>query len=152
MKGEYLQVDAKLDPKGRLILPAKLRRRLQADGISTLVFKVHPILKAIFALTVDDWKKKVEEPLANAFLFDAVSLDIQHALMGGAQSLDIDRQGRINVPPKMREEAGLDRELVLQVLNGRLEVWASDRWEARQAEVAERLQSINVDQYLRGGA
>ena len=150
MKGEYLQVDAKLDPKGRLVLPAKLRRKLEADGITMLVFKVHPILKAIFALTVEDWKKKVEEPLANAFIFDATSLDLQHALMGGAQNLDIDKQGRINIPSKMRDEAGLDRELVLQVLDGRLEVWASDLWEARKVEAAKALKNINVNQFLRG--
>ncbi len=150
MKGEYLQVDATLDPKGRLILPAKLRRKLQAAGIGTLVFKVHPNLKAIFALTVEDWKKKVEEPLGNAFIFDTTSLEIQHALMGGAQTLDIDKQGRINIPSKMREEAGLDRELVLQALDGRLEVWAADLWEARKLEVAKALKNINVNQFLRG--
>jgi MraZ protein len=150
VKGEYLQVDAKLDPKGRLVLPARLRRKLAELDISSLVFMVHPNLKAIFAFTPEDWKQKVEDRLDAAFIFDAQSLVLAHALMGGAQSVDVDKQGRILVPPKMRDEAGLDRELVLQTLQGRLEIWSAEAWEARKAEVAAALKGIDVSAFLRG--
>ncbi len=149
MKGEYLQVDAKLDPKGRLVLPARLRRKLDADGITSLVFMVHPILKAIFAFTPEDWKSKVEDRLDTAFIFDAQSLVLAHALMV-AQTVDVDKQGRILVPPKMRDEAGLDRELVMQALQGRLEIWSSEAWDARKLEVAAALKNIDVAAFLRG--
>jgi MraZ protein len=151
VKGEYLQTDAKLDPKGRLVLPARLRRKLEAEGIASLVFMVHPNLKAIFAFTPDDWKSKVEDRLDTAFIFDPQSLILAHALMGGAQTVDVDKQGRILVPPKMREEAGLDRELVLQTLAGHLEVWSAEAWAARKAEVAAALQKMNISGFL-GGA
>jgi len=150
VKGEYLQADAKLDPKGRLVLPARLRRKLEAEGIRTLVFMVHPVLKSIFAFTPEDWKHKVEDRLDAAFIFDAQSLILAHALMGGAQTVDVDKQGRILVPPKMRDEAGLDRELVLQTLQGRLEIWSADAWQARKAEVAAAMQDIDVSAFLRG--
>ncbi len=136
MKGEYLQVDAKLDPKGRLVLPAKLRRKLQAEGIDSLVFMIYPGFKAIFAFTVDDWKEKVEKPLDEVFVFDPDAMMLSHALLGGSQTVDIDKQGRMLVPPKMREEAGLDRALVLQTVPGRLEIWSNEAWEARKAEAA----------------
>ncbi len=134
VKGEYLQVDAKLDPKGRLVLPAKLRRRLQADGIDSLVLMIYPNFEAIFAFTVEDWNRKVVEPLDEAFVFDPDAMMLAHALIGGAQSVDIDKQGRMLIPPKMRAEAELDRELVLQTLPGRLEIWSSSAWASRKAE------------------
>lgn len=149
LKGEYLQVDAKLDPKGRLVLPARLRRKLEGEDIRSLVFMVHPNLKAIFAFTPEDWKHKVEDRLDAAFIFDTQSLVLAHALTV-AQTVDVDKQGRILVPPKMRDEAGLDRELVMQALQGRLEIWSAEAWEARKAEVAAALKGMDVSAFLKG--
>jgi MraZ protein len=71
-------------------------------------------------------------------------------LLAGAQSVEIDGQGRILIPPKMRDEAGLDRALVLQTVGERLEIWAADRWAARLAEAVEMVQGMDVQGFLRG--
>lgn len=150
MKGEHLQVDAKLDPKGRLVLPAKLRRKLQAAGITSLVFMIYPNFQAIFAFTPEDWEEKVLARLDGGFIFDPRIMVLAHALESGSQGVDIDKQGRILVPPKMRVEAGLDRELVLQTVQGRLEIWAVDAWEARKAQVAKALEGVDVAALMGG--
>ncbi len=152
LKGEHLQVDAKLDPKGRLVLPAKLRRRLQAEGITSLVFMIYPNFQAIFAFTPEDWKQKVMSHLDGGFIFDARIMALAHILDSGSQGVDIDKQGRILVPPKMRGEAGLDRELVLQTVQGRLEIWSADAWQARKAELAKAVEGQDLGALLRSGA
>ncbi len=150
MKGEHLHVDAKLDPKGRLVLPARLRRKLQASGIDSLVFMIYPNFQAIFAFTPEDWEKKVLERLDGGFIFDPRIMVLAHALESGSQGVEIDKQGRILVPPKMRAEAGLDRELVLQTVQGRLEIWAADAWEARKAQVAKQLEGVDIAALMAG--
>ncbi|MFH1465537.1 MAG: hypothetical protein ABIO70_14210 [Pseudomonadota bacterium] len=133
MQGVYLQVDATLDPKGRLVLPARLRKKLTAMGVDALVIKVHPDLKAVFGYTEQDWAEKIEGPLDDGHPFSMPQLDVEHAYLAGAQTVEVDGQGRLLIPPKMREEAELDRDLVVNVLRGRLEIWSAARWQDRQS-------------------
>jgi MraZ protein len=43
---------------------------------------------------------------------------------------DIDKQGRITVPPSLRAYAGLDRELAVIGLEERMEIWDAAKWQA----------------------
>jgi MraZ protein len=131
VQGVYLQVDATLDPKGRLVLPARLRRKLIQLDVDALVIKVHPDLKAVFGYTEQDWATKIEGTLDDGHPFSMPQLDLEHAYLAGAQTVEVDNQGRILIPPKMREEAELDRDLVVNVLRGRLEIWSAARWADR---------------------
>ena len=45
-----------------------------------------------------------------------------------------DRQGRITVPQKLREYAGLDRDCVVIGANTRVEVWDAEAWRSYEAE------------------
>lgn len=131
MLGELFQVDATLDPKGRIVLPARLRKKLEASGIQSLVFMCYPGL-SIFGFTPQEWERQVESRLANADPFNPEVLTFAHGLLAGASSVDIDGQGRVLLPPKLREKAGLDRKVVVQAFLGRLEIWDADRWSARE--------------------
>jgi len=147
--GECIQVSAKLDPKGRLVMPARLRRKLQAKGVGSLVFKAHPVLPAIFAFTAEQWKAQVEDPLrAGSFLFDSKAMIIAHALAAGAQTVDLDSHGRVLLPAALREEADLGHELVLQTMMDRLEIWSVAGWAERKARVAKAITEIDLAKYL----
>lgn len=111
---------------------------------------IYPNFQAIFAFTPEDWEEKVLARLDGGFIFDPRIMVLAHALESGSQGVDIDKQGRILVPPKMRVEAGLDRELVLQTVQGRLEIWAVDAWEARKAQVAKALEGVDVAALMGG--
>jgi MraZ protein len=56
----------------------------------------------------------------------------QRLLLAGADEVEVDRQGRIVVPPRLRAAAGLEQDAVWVGLGARAEIWAPDRWAAYQ--------------------
>jgi MraZ protein len=48
--------------------------------------------------------------------------------LAGASNVEVDKQGRILIPSVLREFAGLDKDVVLVGVGGRIEIWSKDRW------------------------
>jgi len=113
----------KVDEKGRIILPAKFRTDL-ADGV---------------VLTKGQDRSLVLWPMAE---FEAAATRIREAsqsnaavraysrvLFSSAFDQVPDRQGRITVPPTLRDYAGLDRECVVVGNHKTVEIWDESAWE-----------------------
>jgi MraZ protein len=112
-----------LDAKGRVILPARFRERLS----SGLVFApsqdrcidVYP--QSAFERRVEELRKLPrEDERARLFL---------RLLMSGAHQETPDAQGRVVIPPRLREYAGLDKDLTITGADERVEIWDRGAWE-----------------------
>ena len=117
----------RLDDKGRLILPAKFRDEL-ADGLvitkgQERCLNVWPT--AEFA--------RMTEGLRSAPVTSKAVRDYQRILFAGASDETPDKQGRVTIPPALREYAGLDRECVVIGANTHVEVWAASAWDEYSA-------------------
>jgi MraZ protein len=121
------QAAATLDDKGRLALPAVLRRAFGRSDVESLVLTFHE--GAVWGWTPDVFEATIERPLSEQDPFNANVLQFTHAILAPAQDVDVDRQGRIRVPPLLRELAGLDREVVVNSLGNRLEIWDKAAWQ-----------------------
>jgi MraZ protein len=99
-----------LDAKGRVILPARFRERL-ASGLVFAPAQDRCI--DVFPLT--GFERRVEE---------------LRILLAGAQEEKPDAQGRVTIPPRLRSYAGLDRELVVNGADERVEIWDRATWES----------------------
>jgi MraZ protein len=113
----------KVDEKGRIILPAKFRTEL-ADGV---------------VLTKGQDRSLVLWPIAE---FEAAAARVREAsqsnaavraysrvLFSSAFDQVPDRQGRITVPPSLRDYAGLDRECVVVGNHHTVEIWDEQAWQ-----------------------
>ena len=117
-----------LDSKGRVILPARFRERL-ADG---LVF-VPSQDRCIDVYPRDAFERRVEElralpregQEARAFL---------RMILARAHEDQPDAQGRVTVPPRLREYARLGRELMINGADEKVELWDRAAWEDYLAE------------------
>ena len=123
--------DHTLDDRGRVALPARYRSDFEDGGIITYLpegcLALHD--KATFMEQADEVAEK-----------PAATLDgrrARRAFDSNSLPVELDRQGRILVPPKFRQLAGLNGAVVVVGRQECLEIWNPDRWkEELDASVA----------------
>jgi len=123
------QVRATVDAKGRIALPVQLRRALADAGEGSLVLTYAK--GAIWGWRPGDFEDSVENPMASRDPFADDVMDFVHALLAPAQDVDVDNQGRIRIPQPLRDLAGIEREVVLNSMLNRIEIWDRSAWEER---------------------
>lgn len=118
----------KLDEKGRFFLPAKFRDEL-ADGL--VVTRAQDRCLAIYPIgTFVTMTQQVSTAPATV----KQVRDFQRMLAAGASNEVPDKQGRVTIPPALREYAGLDKEIVVIGAINRVEVWDAAAWQHYSAE------------------
>lgn len=126
----------RLDPKGRLFLPAKYRDEL-SGGLVITKGQEH----CLYVFPVAEFTR-LTEALREAPVTDKAVRDYSRILFASASDESCDKQGRVTVPPPLRAYAGLERDCVVIGANTRLEIWSSQAWadyEAEQEPVFARL-------------
>jgi len=113
----------KLDEKGRLLLPAKFRTRL-APGV--VITKGQE--RCLYLYPMDEFARFYEE-LSKAPVTDKKARDFLRVLLAGANDDIPDKQGRLPIPPHLREYAGLERELTVIGVGNHVEVWDRAAWD-----------------------
>jgi MraZ protein len=118
----------RLDDKGRLFLPAKFRDELQEGLVITRgqdrCLCVWP--NAEFA--------KLTEQMRQAPVTNRRARDYMRMLFAGASDQAPDRQGRITIPPMLREYASLTRDCVVTGAMNRVEIWDAEAWRSYNEE------------------
>ncbi len=123
------QFDLKMDSKGRLPLPVRLREALDAAGENRLVLAYWD--GGLQGFTETRWRK-MERRFAGQSLFDRKTRAFLHAYVAAACEVEPDAQGRILVPVPLRKRATLRSDCVVLSYLGLLEIWDAERWAARQ--------------------
>lgn len=132
--GEY---DHTLDPKGRMIVPSKFREELGERFILTMGLD-----GCLFAYPQTEWERFVEGLRKLPGTKEARQL--QRHFMARAAEADVDKQGRFLIPAKLRELAGLTKDVVLVGAISKVEIWSKELWEQMDSddnadEVAEHM-------------
>jgi MraZ protein len=114
----------RLDEKGRLILPAKYRDEL-AEGV--VITKGQE--RCLYVWPLAEFTR-VTTAMRDAQMSGKTLRDHSRVLFASASDEVPDKQGRITVPPALRQYAGLDRDCVVIGANTRMEIWDAAAWEA----------------------
>lgn len=114
----------RLDSKGRLILPAKFRDEL-AEGL--VVTKGQE--RCLYVWPRAEFARMTEQLRAAPVTSKRVR-DYMRVFFAGASDEVPDKQGRITLPPQLRQYAGLTRDCVVVGANTRVEIWDAAAWEA----------------------
>ena len=114
-----------LDEKGRLAVPTRFKDVLKQKGNQVLVLTNHD--SCLWAFALDDWRA-IEEKAANLSLFNHAANRYLRYFISGAQECPL-KQGRITIPPDLREIAGLQKEVVLVGELKIFEIWDRAQWE-----------------------
>ena len=122
MTGTY---EHNIDAKGRLAIPSKLR-----DELGSVFY---------LAMGVDDCLAIYPQSTWNRFTEKFASLPMSQSkkmrsLFANAARCELDSQGRIVIPQKLKKYAGIEKDVVIIGVHDRAEIWAAEKWAAEEEE------------------
>lgn len=121
-----------LDAKGRMVIPTRYRELLNERCGGRLVVTVdHDQCLLIYPRP--DWEEK-ERKLMSLPTFNPQVRRLQRLMVGHATDVELDAQGRMLLPPQLREFATITREAMLIGQGQRFELWDEARWNQRRDE------------------
>ena len=116
--GEY---EHSIDAKGRIIFPVRLREDFGEKFIVTKGLE-----KCLYVYSVEEWQR-LEDKIRALPMVQGMAL--QKFLVAPASLMETDKQGRILLPQKLREYAGLEKEAVVNGVQNRVEIWDPAEWD-----------------------
>jgi MraZ protein len=117
-----------VDVKGRVAVPKKYRASLAAQASGTVVITIDTEEACLLMYPLVEWEK-IEEKIQALPSFNPATRRIQRLLIGHATEVDLDGQGRVLLPPMLREHAALDKKVVMIGQGKKFEIWAEDAWQ-----------------------
>lgn len=125
-----------LDEKGRLIVPARFRNVLGQSNVDGVM--ASKMDGAIFCYTFEQWQE-IEQRILNLATKSEHMRRFRRIFIGGAFECLLDKQARILIPPALREDAGLNKEIVLVGVLDHFEIWSRENWAQEGAKLEKDL-------------
>jgi MraZ protein len=124
LSGEY---ECKIDPKGRLVLPAKIKTNLpEASGNHVVLTRGFEPCLVLYPKS--EWKT-IYDKVAGLNEFNEEYRQFQRNFFRGNTEIELDGTGRFIVPRTMARFADLEKEAIVVGLGNRVEIWNPDRYE-----------------------
>ena len=125
--GEY---EHTVDEKGRITLPARFR-----DAFKDGIVLTRGMDRCLYAYTRDEWRRLVQSQLSALNPLSPDSRRIQRFFFSGASETELDKQGRVTLPPALARHARLKRDVVVAGVYDHLEIWDRSAWRAQLKEI-----------------
>lgn len=132
--------DHTIDDKGRVSIPTQVREALARDNHDT-VFVTNWGAEGERCLAVfppANWTKLVGKASQRASLESKMQA-FQMFVIGGAHEVQVDRQGRILIPPRLREYGRLGREVTFSAMADHFQLWDKPTLEQVLAKVQQQI-------------
>ena len=126
MTGFLGEFQATMDPKGRFLLPAGLKKQLP-EGESTKFVINRGFEKCLSLYTMESWTPLYEK-IRTLNDFDPKVREFRRYFLNGATIVEPDGAGRILLPPNLKEYAGLEKDIILASAVDKVEIWAEDKY------------------------
>ena len=142
--GEYHHT---IDEKGRITIPSKFR-----DGLGDNFIVTRGIENCLFVYSLNNWNEICDK----LNLLPFTKKDARNFIrffMSGATTVELDKQGRINILSPLISYAGLKKDCVIIGTGDRLEIWSNEAWEEyfnstkdNMSDIAENIfnESVNL--------
>lgn len=137
--GEYNHT---IDAKGRIIIPSKFRESLGDEFVVT-----QGLDGCLFVYPNDEWQNFITE--LKKLPGNKEARQLQRYFLAGAASCEVDKQGRILIPGNLREQAALEKDIVLVGVLSKIEIWSKERWESNNTygdmdQIAEHMAELGL--------
>ncbi|EEG29204.1 protein MraZ [[Clostridium] methylpentosum DSM 5476] len=133
--GEYSHT---VDTKGRINFPSKLR-----DDLGDSFIVTRGLDNCLYVYSMEEWLE-LEKSIKQ--LPRAKRRDLEHFFFAGASEVQPDKQGRIGIVPKLREYAGIDKNVVVVGASDHVEIWDSAAWESVSSSISAEAIADTMDE------
>lgn len=128
-----------LDDKGRLAIPTRYRKELQdcCEGQMVITVAVDEQCGGekgcLWLYPLPEWEK-LELTISALPTLNKMAGKLRRFVIGNASECEMDGQGRLLVPEKLRGFATMDKKIVLVGQLNKFEVWNEDAWLAKEQQ------------------
>ena len=130
-----------IDHKGRISVPAAMRRAGGSKKSADTFYLVAGFEGCLALYTPDEWRR-VEERLRQIPMGDRRGRAFARAFLMDATKVSVDAQGRVAIPPALMGRAGLGKDAVLLGQVDRIEVWNAERLAAAVQDAQSQMETL----------
>jgi MraZ protein len=130
-----------IDPKGRIIIPSRFREAIKEGGGDGVM--ITRMDRSLFAYTFDAWSE-IESRILSLAETSEYMRRFRRVFIGGAFECMSDKQGRILVPPTLRQYGDLEKEIALVGQINHFEIWSKERYEEEVKQMEEDMKKEEV--------
>jgi len=128
-----------LDDKGRLAIPTRYREELQDCCERQMVVTVAVDERCVgengclWLYPLPEWEK-LEQTISKLPTLNKMAGKLRRFVIGNASECEMDGQGRLLLPEKLRKFASMDKKIVLVGQLNKFEIWNEDAWTAKEKQ------------------
>lgn len=138
-------MDAKIDAKMRVFVPANFRKVLQASGQSVLILRKDIFQDCLVLYPECVWEAEIEKLRARLSRWDKNRQQLFRQFVVDTERLELDSNGRVLIPKRCLQMINAEAEIQFLGVDNTIEIWAKDRlYESLIApdDFAEQIQRI----------
>jgi MraZ protein len=127
MTGFIGEFEVTLDPKGRFLLPACLKRQLPGDEVIKFVIN-RGFEKCLSLYPIQSWRPLYDQ-ISTLNDFDPKVREFRRYFLNGAIEVEPDTASRILIPQNLKDYAGLGKDIVLASAVDKIEIWDKEKYQ-----------------------
>ena len=145
--GDY---SCRIDSKGRLIFPSAFKKQMESPSGDHFVVRRDIFEECLVLFTIEDWEEQMKKVRSRINPYNREHNRFLRNFFKGTAELVLDSSNRMLIPRKLVEAAGITREAVLAGQDGRIEIWAKEKYDRIDmpaddfADLAEKLMGGNI--------
>lgn len=137
-----------MDTKGRMAVPTRFRDVVSEQSDGKVVVTIDIEDRCLLMYLLPDWDP-IEKKISSLSSFNKANRRVQRLIIGHATELEMDGNGRLNVPAPLRQYAELEKKILLVGQGNKFEIWSESTWNSSReqwlAEAAEAAEEVLPD-------
>ena len=127
----------KLDAKGRIVLPAPFKKIMVANGSDRFVVRKDLFENCLILTPFNQWENELEKIRTKLNAYKRDHNKFIRAFFKGLAEVSFDSNGRILIPRKLKENIGVDGEVILVGVDSHIEIWSDKEYDTLDIEPEE---------------